>query len=251
MTYCVEVLAASPSDCEIAEQCGADRIELNNGIHLGGLTPSIGTLVMARRVTKLPIVAMVRPRPGGFHYNPMEVETMFVDAKQLIAAGADGLVFGFLNADRSVDASLTQSFVELCHEHGIEAIFHRAFDCVEDPFAAIEVLIECGVDRILTSGLKDTAIEGVALLKTLQAQYGNRIELCLGSGINAANALTLINQTGVKQLHGSFKGWNEDPTTRTENVSYAFSDLGDYDGVDPEKLKEMIDVINTKKAVSM
>lgn len=251
MTYCVEVLAASPKDCEIAEQCGADRIELNNGIHLGGLTPSIGTLIMARNVTTLPIVAMVRPRPGGFHYDAMEVETMFIDAKQLIDAGANGLVFGFLKADRSVDASLTKRFVELCHEHHVEAIFHRAFDCVQDPFAAIEVLIECGVDRILTSGLKDTAIEGVALLKELQTEYGDRIELCLGSGVSAENALSLIDQTGVKQLHGSFKGWYDDPTTRTENVSYAFSNSGDYDGVKPEKLKQMIDVINTKKAVSI
>ncbi|WZU00256.1 hypothetical protein MGH68_11630 [Erysipelothrix sp. D19-032] len=112
-------------------------------------------------------------------------------------------------------------------------------------------MIECGVDRILTSGLKDTAIEGVTLLKELQTEYGERIELCLGSGISAENALSLIDQTGVKQLHGSFKGWYDDPTTRTENVSYAFSNLGDYDGVKPEKLKQMIDVINTKKADSI
>lgn len=247
MTYCVEVLAASPEDCKIAEVCGADRIELNNGIHLGGLTPSIGTVVMSRNVTSLPIVTMVRPRPGGFHYNELEIKTMFIDAKNLIDVGVNGLVFGLLNADRTIDETNTSNFVAMCKERGVEAIFHRAFDCVEDPYVAIETLIKCGVDRILTSGLRNTAFEGVELIKDLYSKYGNKIELCLGSGISAENAQELIEKTGVTQLHGSFKGWYQDPTTCGQHVSYEFSNLGDYDGVDKVKLEKMVSIVNKLK----
>ncbi|MEG0327475.1 MAG: copper homeostasis protein CutC [Erysipelothrix sp.] len=244
MKYCIEVCAGSVRDCEIAQECGAHRIELNNGVHLGGLTPSIATLIKAKEVTRLPIVSMVRVRPGGFHYTPLEIETMYEDAKHLIKHGTDALVFGFLNADSSVDIETTKRFVDLCHESNVEAVFHRAFDRVDNPYSAIEALIDCKVDRILTSGLKSTAQEGLDLLGELQSKYGDKIELCLGAGVNAENAKELIERSGVTQLHGSFKGWYQDPTTKGNDVSYGYSELGDYDGVDPVKLKKMLDTVN-------
>lgn len=236
MKYIVEVCAGSVEDSIQAQQAGADRIELNNGLYLGGLTPSYATVKLSLEKTEVPIIAMVRPRGGGFHYSDTEVETMFMDARHLLELGVHGLAFGFLDKKGGVDVLLTKKMVDLCHEFQAEAVFHRAFDVVEDPYLAINHLIECGVDRLLSSGLKGTASEGSDLLKNLQDQFGSRIELLMGSGINEANVEGLISSTGIHQVHASFKGWFNDQTTASKDVSYSYSSDGDYDGVDREKL---------------
>lgn len=243
MEIITEVCAGSVLDCIKAYDAKADRIELNNALHLGGLTPSIATLKLAKEAVPIPIIPMVRPRAGGFHYDDIEVSTMFLDAKELLEAGADGLAFGFLDAGVKVDIDQTKKMVELCHSYQVEAVFHRAFDVVKDSYQAIESLIECGVDRILTSGCADKAIEGIDLLKDLQDKYGDRIELLIGSGLNASNVEHLIKSTGINQVHSSFKGWFQDPSTQSDKVSYSYSTVGDYDGVDLDLLKSFMNVI--------
>lgn len=243
MKVSVEVCAGSVEDCIKAEQVGANTIELNNGLFLGGLTPSYATLKLAKQKTSIPIISMVRPRAGGFHYNDVEIETMFMDAEHLLENGSNGLAFGFLTNEGLVDKDLTLKMTQLCHRHHASAVFHRAFDIVEDPIITIEALIECGVDRILTSGLKATAPEGAGLLRQLQINYGDRIELLMGSGINSNNVAQLIQDTGIKRVHASFKGWFDDATTQSESVSYAYSNEGDYDGVDPDKLGTLMAVV--------
>ena len=241
----VEVCAGSVEDCVSAEKAGATRIELNNALHLGGLTPSLATLMEAKKLVSIPIVAMVRPRAGGFVYNEYEKKTMLTDAQLLIDQRVDGIVFGFLNPDRSVDAKSTKAFVSLCHKNGVEAIFHRAFDQTIDPFEAIETLISCGVDRILTSGQKSSANEGIDLLTKLEKQYGKQIEICVGAGVNKNNVKAIVDETHVSQVHSSFKGWFKDLTTQSENVSYRYSDEGDYEGVDLPKLYEFMEFIQS------
>ena len=236
----VEVCAGSVEDCMIAYEAGADRIELNSGLFLGGLTPSYAQVKLASEKVNIPIISMVRPRGGGFHYSSLELETMFMDAKELIKLGSAGLAFGFLKEDYSIDVELTKEMVELCHELNAEAVFHRAFDLVEDPFLSIEILIDCGVDRVLTSGLKDTAINGKKTLKALQSKYGNKIEILAGSGINHCNVDEIINDCLVNQVHGSFKTWYQDKTSENENVSYAYSKDGSHEGVSLEKLGALI-----------
>lgn len=233
----IEALAGNVEDCIRAYEGGADRIELNNGVFLGGLTPSYATVKLAKEKQPLPLMSMVRPRGAGFHYNSLEVETMFMDAEMLIEAGTDGIVFGFLKADSTVDEDLTRKMVELCHASGKEAVFHRAFDVTPDMDAAIKVLIDCGVDRILTSGLKEKAIQATDTLKYLNDTYGDQIELVLGSGVNEDNVHQLIDETGVYQMHASFKAWYTDPSTTSEFVSYSYSDQGDYEGVGLETLE--------------
>lgn len=239
----VEVCAGSVEDCITAQTCGANRIELNSGLYLGGLTPSAGMLVSAKQHTNIPIITMIRPRGGGFCYSELEVESMIYDAENLIQNGSDGLVFGFLNEDSTVNMKLTQKFVDICHNAGIEAIFHRAFDCVLDPIKAIEDLIACGVDRVLTSGLQDHASDGIELLTELHKTYSKDIELCVGSGVNESNALEIVEKTGIHQLHSSFKTWYLDPTKKNDSVSYAYSHLGDYDGVSEDKLKSFMSTV--------
>ena len=241
-----EVCAGSVQDCINAQLGGADRVELNSALHLGGLTPSLAMLRLVKEKTSLKVVCMDRPRAAGFCYDDVEIETMFEDAKILLENGADGISFGFLNSDATINVTETKKMVELIHQYQKEAVFHRAFDCVDDPMHAIKQLIDCGVDRILTSGLQPTAMQGASVLEKLQSEFGNRIELLAGSGINANNIRTLKEQTGIHQFHGSCKEWCKDPTTTVGNVSYAYHESDDYDCVSLEKVKSIVQELRGK-----
>lgn len=236
----VEVCAGSLADCITAQQNGADRIELNTALHLGGLTPSLATLRLAKEKVTLPIICMVRPRGAGFCYDAYDKQVMFIDAKLLLENGADGLAFGFLNADKTIDIDNTKQMIDLIHSYGKTAVFHRAFDCVDNPYEAIETLISLGCDRILTSGLQDSAPDGAGMLQQLQANYGDKIALCMGAGVNADNIVALATQTGIKECHASFKHWVSDTTTSGKNVNYRYGNGDVYDAVSAQKLKELI-----------
>ena len=241
-----EVCAGSVQDCINAQLGGADRVELNSALHLGGLTPSLAMLRLVKEKTSLKVVCMDRPRAAGFCYDDVEIETMFEDAKILLENGADGISFGFLNSDATINETETKKMVELIHQYQKEAVFHRAFDCVDDPMHAIKQLIDCGVDRILTSGLQPTAMQGALVLEKLQSEFGNQIELLAGSGINANNIRALKEQTGLHQFHGSCKEWCKDPTTTVGNVSYAYHESDDYDCVSLEKVKSIVQELRGK-----
>mgnify|MGYP000984948169 FL=1 len=241
-----EVCAGSVQDCINAQLGGADRVELNSALHLGGLTPSLAMLKLVKEKTSLKVICMDRPRAAGFCYDDVEIETMFEDAKILLENGADGISFGFLNSDATINVTETKKMVELIHQYQKEAVFHRAFDCVDDPMHAIKQLIDCGVDRILTSGLQPTAMQGASVLEKLQSEFGNRIELLAGSGINANNIRALKEQTGLHQFHGSCKEWCKDPTTTVGNVSYAYHESDDYDCVSLEKVRSIVQELRGK-----
>lgn len=241
-----EVCAGSVQDCINAQLGGADRVELNSALYLGGLTPSLAMLRLVKEKTSLKVVCMDRPRAAGFCYDEVETETMFEDAKILLENGADGISFGFLNSDATINVTETKKMVELIHQYQKEAVFHRAFDCVDDPMHAIKQLIDCGVDRILTSGLQPTAMQGASVLEKLQSAFGDQIELLAGSGINANNIRALKEQTGLHQFHGSCKEWCKDPTTTVGNVSYAYHESDDYDCVSLEKVRSIVQELRGK-----
>ena len=239
----VEVLCGSVRDCIVAQAKGAHRIELNNATQLGGLTPSLGTLIEAKKHVNIPIVVMIRPRPAGFGYDSWEFSQMQIDAKHLLEAGADGIVFGFLNHDASVDDTRTRVMVHLAHSYGKEAIFHRAFDNVANPYTAIETLIDCGVDRVLTAGLANHVMDGLATLAKLQKQYGEAIQLLPGGGVEPKNIAAIINETKVDQIHGSFKEWVRDPLSDL----YAHRNHQkepDYFQVDPDVLETVMALVH-------
>lgn len=241
-----EVCAGSVQDCINAQLGGADRVELNSALHLGGLTPSLAMLKLVKEKTSLKVICMDRPRAAGFCYDDVEIETMFEDAKILLENGADGISFGFLNSDATINVTETKKMVELIHQYQKEAVFHRAFDCVDDPMHAIKQLIDCGVDRILTSGLQPTAMQGASVLEKLQSAFGDQIELLAGSGINANNIRALKEQTGLHQFHGSCKEWCKDPTTTVGNVSYAYHESDDYDCVSLKKVRSIVQELRGK-----
>lgn len=239
----IEICCGSYYDALESYKGGAKRIELNSALYLGGLTPSLGSLKLTKENTDLKVICMVRPRAGGFTYNQKDIEVMFYDAEILMENGADGLAFGFLNEDATVNKNLTKKMVDLIHKYNGEAVFHRAFDCVEDPEKGIEELIEIGVDRLLTSGLKEKAWDGRDMIAHLQKRYGDRIEILAGSGINEKNAVELMKKTGIYQIHSSCKAWINDPTASAANVSYSYASVPNenkYDVVSMEKVKSLV-----------
>lgn len=244
MGVVVEICCGSYDDARQAAIGGAKRIELNSALQLGGLTPTEATLRMVKEELPLQVAAMVRPRGAGFCYSDEEFRVMERECAALLQAGADGIVFGCLQADAALDMEKNRRLTARIKEMGREAVFHRAFDCVRDPFEAMEQLIELGVDRVLTSGLKPKAVEGRELLRQLQERYGSRIQILAGSGINASNAVSLMEYTGVRQVHSSCKAWREDPTTVKNGVSYSMAAGAQelcYDVVSAQLVRELVE----------
>lgn len=241
-TTLLEICCGCLEDALVADETGADRIELNSALYIGGLTPSMATLQAVKEGCFLPVVAMVRHRGGGFCYGETEYKLMLKEAELLLQNGADGLAFGFLQEDRNLDVERTKAFVELIHSQGKEAVFHRAIDCVPDMEQALENLIGCGVDRVLTSGGKATAWEGRELLAKLQKQYGEEIQILPGSGLRKENAVEFVRQTGVHQIHSSCRGWKRDNTGVTESVTFAYcpgEHASDYEVVSREEVEAL------------
>lgn len=207
-----EVCCGCAEDVLEASRGGADRVELNNALFLGGLTPSVGTLRMAKAHTEVPVMCMVRPREGGFHYTDYEYETMCADMEQLLKNGADGIVFGFLNADGTVDCARCADFLKRIRKMRpeTETVFHRAIDVVPDVFAALDTLIALKITRVLTSGQRPTAAEGAPVIKEMLRFAAGRIEILPGGGLNRENIASFVKETGVAGVHASARSARED-----------------------------------------
>ena len=250
MNPIVEICCGSYDDACAAAAGGADRIELNSALWLGGLTPSLGTLQLVKETLSLPVAAMVRPRGGGFCYTAGELRVMERDCALLLEHGAYGIVFGCLREDCTIDAEASGRLAEIIHGLYGEAVFHRAFDCTPDPFAAMDTLLELGIDRVLTSGQQPTAPEGVSLLRQLQRRYGSRIQLLAGSGVNPSNAASLLAETGFSQLHSSCRSWRRDPTTAPGRVSYAYAPPPHeamYENTDPQLVGQLVSAVRENR----
>lgn len=243
MKKIVEICCGSYEDAFNAYHGGASRVELNSGLHLGGLTPSLASLILTKKNTNLKVITMIRPRGAGFHYTDKEFEVMKVDTRIMMENHADGIAFGCLTEDGQVDLKQTKEIIDIVKEYHGEVVFHRAFDCVNDPYTTIEQLIHLGVDRILTSGLEAKAIDGRDLIKDLQTKYGDQIQILAGSGINASNAKEMMDYTGIYQVHSSCKDWVCDPTTACNHISYSYASSPhemDYDIVSYELVEKIV-----------
>lgn len=242
----IEICCGSYEDALAAYNGGAKQIELNSALALGGLTPSLASLTLTKRNTDLKVICMVRPRGGGFYYSEKEFEVMMADCQLLLENGADGIAFGFLNPDLTIDTIRTQKIVDLIHQYKKEAVFHRAIDVVHDYEASIEMLINLNIDRILTSGQKEKAPQALQRLTSIQAQYGAQVSFLMGSGVNEQNAVELMEKTSITNIHSSCKDWRLDPTTENHGVSYAYTDNPSplaYDVVSEEKVRGLVRVV--------
>lgn len=205
----VEVCANGVESCLAAQQGGADRVELCAGIPEGGTTPSYGEIKVARRVlTSTRLHVIIRPRGGDFLYSDLEVERMAADIAVCRDLGADGVVFGCLKADGTVDMEKNRYLVD-CSK-GMSVTFHRAFDRTADAGQALEDIIALGCDRILTSGQQPKAIQGAEMLERLNRQAAGRIILMAGSGVTEQNIRQLCATTGLREFH--FSGREPQPS---------------------------------------
>ncbi len=195
----IEICCASVDDAVEAGCGGAGRVELNSAIFLGGLTPSLGTLVEAKHRVDIPVLVMIRPRAGGFCYTDTEMAVMRRDTQLAIDHGADGIVFGVLHENGTIDRERCELLIQCCA--GRPAVFHRAFDVLPEPFTALDQLVDLGFQRILTSGQARSVPEGLDLIKTLIVHAGNRIEILPGAGIRPHNVRAIVEQTGANQVH--------------------------------------------------
>ena len=212
MNFKLEVIAFNIESCVLAQQSGAHRIELCDNPGEGGTTPSIGIIKAARAKIIIELFPIIRPRGGDFLYSDDESDIMKEDILQCKKIGCDGVVIGLLNADGTIDKTRTSQLVNLAYPMCVT--FHRAFDRANDPFKAMEDIIESGCERILTSGQQPTASEGIELITALIKQADERIIIMPGSGLRSDNITSIAKQSGAVEFHSSAR------TTIDSNMSF-------------------------------
>ena len=201
MKFTLEVIGFTIESCILAQAAGAHRIELCDNPGEGGTTPSYGFIKAAREVLKIELYPIIRPRGGDFLYSDAEYEVMKADVQICKELGCDGVVIGILNADGTVDKMRCRELVQLAYPMGVT--FHRAFDRVKDAAQALEDVIEIGCERILTSGLVPTALDGAETLAALIKQADERIVIMPGSGVRSDNIIELAKRTAAVEFHTS------------------------------------------------
>ncbi len=203
MQLTFEISIDSVLSAKNAQEAGANRVELCANLLEGGTTPSIGMIKTVRKNIDLQMFVIIRPRGGDFLYTREEFEVICNDILEAKRNGADGIVSGALTTSGAIDIEKTAKMIELAYP--LPFTFHRAFDMCKDPFEALAQLKKLKVSRILTSGQKKTAEEGIPLLKELVKKADNNITIMPGAGININNIEQLISETGAKEFHFSGK----------------------------------------------
>lgn len=228
----LEICASSYQSAFNAQNAGADSIELCSELSVGGITPSYAVLKKVSKEINIPVHVLIRPRSGDFCYSETEFEIMKKDIQMCIKLGFNGIVSGVLNPDNTIDIKRTKELIEVSKP--LSFTFHRAFDCVMHPKKALEELMDLKVNRILTSGQKEKAIDGIALLKELKIMAQNKLIILPGGGINATNVL-LFKKAGFKEIHTS--------ASNTKTNSKVFFDTTPQTVSDPKTIQEILKVI--------
>ena len=240
----VEVCCFSIESCMSAELGGAKRIELCASLYEGGTTPSAGLIKLVKQKISIEIHAMIRPRGGDFCYSEDEILVMQEDIRMAKVLGCNGVVLGILQKDGKVDIAQTKAMVNLSKP--MPVTFHRAIDMTPDYEEALENIIQTGCDRILTSGQKNTAFEGIEAIENLVKQANGRIQIMAGSGVNAQNAQALIH-TGVDALHLTGKASRDSEMVyRKEGIAMGgLSEVPEYEIVysDAEKIRAVVNCL--------
>lgn len=194
----VEAAIDSIDAAERAVREGALRLEVCGDLDVGGVTPSFELLRDCLDLD-VPCVAMARPRAGSFVYDDAEFAQLCADASNALAAGAHGVVFGCLRPDRTIDEDDVRAVVRVLEN--AETVFHRAFDETADAADALDVLIDAGVTRVLTSGHAPTAMEGLDEIAAMVKRARGRITILPGGTVRGSNVRELVAKTGVTQVH--------------------------------------------------
>lgn len=240
-TPVVEVCVDSVESAIAAERGGADRVELCSNLLEGGVTPSAGLIAAVRQAISIQLQVMIRPRGGDFFYTGNEIGVMRHDIKAAKELGADGVVLGILDLEGNVDAKRTGGLVELARP--LTATFHRAIDLSRDLFIALQTLIDLKIDRVLTSGGEQTAVEGKRTIARLVRDAAGRIVVMPGSGIQEENVRRLIEETGAREIHVGLSAPFASPMrSRNEKVSMGTVKDREYlrFGVTEERVRSLL-----------
>ena len=195
----IEVCVENTDGLVVAQEAGADRVELCASLLEGGLTPSWGMVEEAKRLATIPFHVIVRPRGGDFLYSDIELAAMLADVRALRRLGAAGVVVGCLTPAGEIDEARMRALVDAAGPLSVTC--HRAFDMTRDVGAAVEALVRCGVERVLTSGQRDTALEGLGTIRaTVEAARG-RLGVMACGGLDAGNIARVRDETGAPELH--------------------------------------------------
>lgn len=194
----VEACVDSIEGALASEAAGAGRVELC-GPGVGGTTPSYGLMARCRERLRIPMHVMIRPREGNFEYNEDEFETMRMDINAARSARADGVVFGILRADGTLDEPRMMALVEAARPMRVAC--HRAFDATPNPQESLDALLRLGIDIVLTSGHAATAMDGRETLSNHRARSGDKLSVMAGGGVRASNLLDVLRDTGVQEVH--------------------------------------------------
>ncbi len=226
LEVCIETL----QEAELAKQYKCDRIEVCSALDLGGLTPSYGLIEACAKLNEIESHILIRPRSGNFVYTTKEIILMKEDIRIAAEAGANGVVFGCLNQNNEIDIASCKRLLRFAKGFQLKTTFHRAIDFTSDYSKAIQSIIDLGFDRVLTSGQKATAVEGLDNIKSIQKIYSSQIELMAGSGINEENAV-LFQEIGMDSIHFSI---------RQKSKSSTDFSMGSHAQPDEDKLKLII-----------
>ncbi len=233
-----EVVVFSAEGAIDAQKGGAQRVELCENSTEGGTTPSIGTISIARKHLRIKLFVMIRPRGGDFLYSMNEFAAMQADIEYCKKIGVDGVVFGILNSNGSVDTHRCKMLVSIAKP--LSVTFHRAYDRTSNPEKALEDIILCGFERILTSGQKPTAIEGKDLIANIIKQANGRIIIMPGGGVRKDNVIEIKKRTGAVEFHTSARTILKSKMNNPES-SFIESEIL---GTDISLLKDFVDTLN-------
>lgn len=238
MSHILEVCAFNLQSSVIAEKAGAKRVELCENPADGGTTPSYGTIKQTREKIGIALYPIIRPRGGNFFYDEEEFAIIKQDIQLCKQLGCDGISTGVHKQNGEIDIERLKRMVEWAYPMGVTC--HRVFDATPDPLQALEEIIESGCERILTSGQRSTAPEGMALLAQLVQQAAGRITIMPGAGVRSANIQSLIEGTGATEFHTSARITAPDPVTFRNP---AITDAGPWYIANEEELKKILDVL--------
>jgi copper homeostasis protein len=246
MNFTLEICVDNVQSAIDAQNAGAHRVELCDNLIEGGTTPGFGTIISARKHLDIRLNVLIRPRGGDFLYSDLEFEVMCRDIEICRENGVDGIVTGVLNQDGTIDVERSIKLAELAHP--MTVTFHRAFDMCPAPEKGLEDIIRSGADRLLTSGQKNLAADGLDLIARLVKQAGNRISIMPGSGINETNIEKIARVSGAKEFHLSArKVIDSEMAFRKEGV--IMGNTPGYDEfkrkvADAEKIKNIIGILS-------
>lgn len=239
LKFTLEIACFSIAGALTAQAAGAHRLEFCENPEEGGTTPSYGALQLIKKKITIPVFPIIRPRGGDFYYSDEEFEIMQQDVLLCKSLGFEGVVLGLLDVNGNIDIPRTSLLVSLAYP--MEVTFHRAFDRCREPLQSLEKVIECGCQRILTSGQFPSAPDGAGLIQQLIVKADDRIIIMPGSGVRSINIQQLAKETGAIEFHASARkaiktSMQFEVSTMNESLTYM--------GVDEEEVKRMLSALH-------